>query len=241
MRVTSPHVDPVEALGRFAARADAERMAYLPLTVSGLSADEMGRLVSLGLAEADKRGAYRLTSRGQDVAVDLAGPGAFDLAGRLAAARSVAGDRAADAEVARAAVLLTSDDELRTALRVALVELLGVRRRDAADEPVAQPARRLVRDGAAPLPKPSRWENLSDVLSCQRVIVATGERSAKVLAACTPADLRQASTYYAASAAEATKRAAACAALVELMALYEADTVADLERAAPQKFAEVWS
>lgn len=241
MPVTAVRVDPVEVLGRFAARADAEHMTYMPLTVCGLTEGEMATLVTLRLAEADKRGAYRLTARGAEAAAELAGPGAFDLAARLATARGVAGGSAASADVARTAVLLTTDDELRPALRAALAELLSARASGSVGAAMPSPADRAKSSAGASSPKPSRWENLSDVLSSQRVVVSTGAGRSKVLALCTPSDLRQASTYYAASADEALRRSGACTALADLMALYEAETVADLERVAPQKFSEVWS
>ena len=235
-------MDILHALGCFAARAAATSRTYLPLSDTGLTAEAMDRLIARKLAERDGRHAvYRLTQAGLDEAEDLGGPAAFSVDSLIDSARRIAPAGSRPADIARTAVLLTCDDDVRSALRDAVLALLvGAPAKLEHHNNTPTSGQRSGgggggSNGSAPTPGPSRWEQVGPALRSEGVIMTIGPGQTKVLADCQPADLLAAAAYYRGEATEATRRAGLCDALLEQMLLYEADTVADLERAHPDR------
>lgn len=262
--------DLLHALGRFAAHAANATRPWLPLSDAGIDGTAMGALLAHGLAERDgDKAVYRLTSKGRAEAEDLEGAARFSIDALLDAARRTVQPNAERDQIARTAVLLTCDDDLRSALRVALCEVLAgeegdLDRKAKANRPAGGADSNDSDDAFAgmeiyrrphaaatggsggdstrspsPTTGPSRWERAADALRSEALVVTTGSGTSKVLALCTADDLRAASAYYAGVAVESARRSRAYDALIEALALYEVETVADLERVAPDRLMEL--
>lgn len=261
-------IDLLHALGRFAAHATNATRPWLPLSDAGIDGAAMGALMAHGLAERDAdKAIYRLTSKGRAETEGLEGSARFSLDALLGSARRTAQPGAGRDQIARTAVLLTCDDDLRSALRAALCEVLageegdldrkagairqagGGRAGEAGDALAGFELNQRPRAAAAggsggsgatsPASGPSRWAQAGDALRSEAVVVTTGPSTTKVLAHCTADDLRAASTYYAGVAVESARRSRTYDALVEALELYEVETVADLERVAPDRLKEL--